>query len=716
MNSPLVSIVICTYNRGDYLAKCLDSLKRQNYPYLEIIAVNGPSNDNTDEILKIHSNVIRINQEKLNGLSAARNLGIKAAHGEIIAFIDDDAIADEKWISSLIEGYTDDTIGGVGGPVFDKTGNWLQFRNGYISKLGNPSFNNESDLNYNDPMGKLFNYIMGTNASFRVDVLYKIGLFDDNIRYYLDETDVCVRVIKSGYKIKQIDNAIVFHEMAEGHNRVSPYDLNWQEIMKSTVYFILKNFPEGRFADGWRPLIPLFKWFIYFLNPYYNGEISESHFLKIYYKLIKGLIEGYKMKPNTEISIKNDNNKNIKKKHVKICLLSQEFSEDCNGGICRYTYDLAHEFAELGNEVHIISRSERNYEYDYRDREIYVHKICPSPIDFLNLSGDLKLTKKTLSYSYAACIKILQLIKSNQIQIIEAPLWDSEGFVFSIIKEIPIVIRIETPLSKVAEIMGWHIDRDLRIADWIEGEAARRADKVIAISNAIGSLIHDHHAINDNKIVLSPLGIRLPIESKSMSLESSEIKVLFVGRLEKRKGLETLFKAIPIVINAVANIKFILIGKDTNSAPNGGSYKQYLIESLDNSYRHNIVFVGFISNERLDSYYNDCHIFVAPSLYESFGLIFLEAMARGKPVVGCDVGGVSEVVMNNVTGILVQPGDEVSLANAIILLQNSELREEMGMRGRKLVKDKFSIREMSKRSLDIYIDVINGHKSQESSE
>lgn len=291
--SIFVSIVICTYNRAKYLERCIESLKKQTHTNFEIIVVNGPSTDETNQVLMKDPEIKLVKQKELNGLSFARNLGIEKSSGEIIAFIDDDAIADENWIKYLVEGYTDESIGGVGGPVFDITGKWYQFKNGYISKAGIPSFIIEQDLNFNDPKGEFFNYIMGTNSSFRKSILYEVELFDEKIKYYIDETDVCVRVIKSGYKIKHIDNAIVFHEMTEGHNRKSPGDLNWHEIIKNVIYFSLKNFGNEFSSYTFRPIKSMFVWYKHATFLYLNKNVSLIQLFKIYLILAKGLMNGY---------------------------------------------------------------------------------------------------------------------------------------------------------------------------------------------------------------------------------------------------------------------------------------------------------------------------------------------------------------------------------------------------------------------------------------
>lgn len=401
------------------------------------------------------------------------------------------------------------------------------------------------------------------------------------------------------------------------------------------------------------------------------------------------------------------NKENIK---LKICFLSQEFSKNCNGGVCRYTYDLSHALAESGNEVHVITRSEKKCEYEYKDGKVFVHKIIPELVNFINIPEDMNVSKKNLSYSYSACLKLLNLIDNFGIQIVEAPLWDSEGFVFSLVKSIPLVIRLETPLFKVAEIQKWQITKDLKLANWMEGETARRADKTIAISRDIGTLIGSHHNISEERIDLCPLGIEVPDKNLLTSgNKESGFNVLFVGRLEKRKGVETLFNALPMVLEKVPDTQFCLVGADTNLAPDGGSYKKYLLKNLDKKFHKNVKFIGYVDDMELKTYYKDCDLFVAPSLFESFGLIFLEAMAWGRPVIGCNIGGIPEIVEDGKDGILVQPDNENTLTDAIIkLLTDKDMRVKMGVCGRKKVEEEFSTKKMAENTYTIYKLILSG--------
>ena len=112
-------------------------------------------------------------------------------------------------------------------------------------------------------------------------------------------------------------------------------------------------------------------------------------------------------------------------------------------------------------------------------------------------------------------------------------------------------------------------------------------------------------------------------------------------------------------------------------------------------------FHGEVSQAELSRLYDSCDLFVAPSLYESFGLIYLEAMAWGKPVIACNSGGVGEVVIHGETGILVPPADSAALAGAILrILSDNDLARRLGDSGRQRYLESFTSSAMAERSSD----------------
>src|SRR5262245_21476698 len=119
-----ISIVVSTINRCAMLRQTLESLRQQRYRDFEVVVVNGPSNDGTVALLEEWRGVIKIADCPVANLAVSRNIGINFAAGDIVGFIDDDAIPDPRWLERIVGAYDHPKIGAVGGFVYDHTG-WL---------------------------------------------------------------------------------------------------------------------------------------------------------------------------------------------------------------------------------------------------------------------------------------------------------------------------------------------------------------------------------------------------------------------------------------------------------------------------------------------------------------------------------------------------------------------------------------------------------------
>ncbi|MDI6704462.1 MAG: glycosyltransferase family 4 protein [bacterium] len=173
--------------------------------------------------------------------------------------------------------------------------------------------------------------------------------------------------------------------------------------------------------------------------------------------------------------------------------------------------------------------------------------------------------------------------------------------------------------------------------------------------------------------------------------KDEKLNILFVGRFDKRKGLDYLLSAFKMVKKEVKDIRLIVVG---------GGYKKYKKRIGD------IVFTG-VQYERLPQYYSTCDIFCSPAIgQESFGIILLEAMALGKPVVATNIPGYNEVVTHNKEGLLVPPKDKEALRDALIkLLRDKDLRIKMGKNGREKAAE-YSWERIGERVLDYYNEII----------
>ncbi|MFC1979533.1 glycosyltransferase family 4 protein, partial [Chloroflexota bacterium] len=180
-----------------------------------------------------------------------------------------------------------------------------------------------------------------------------------------------------------------------------------------------------------------------------------------------------------------------------------------------------------------------------------------------------------------------------------------------------------------------------------------------------------------------------------------KLNILFVGRLEKRKGLNYLLKAYKWVKEEFPESRLIIVGPGTRLR------RKYEKEVRKRGFE-DVIFVGYVSQDDLPRYYKTADIFCAPAIgWESFGIVLLEAMAAGKPVVASNIQGYASVVTHGVEGLLVPPKDEALLAQALISLMKDEtLRQQMGARGR-LKAEEYGWEHVAQRILDYYIRVLS---------
>jgi glycosyltransferase involved in cell wall biosynthesis len=171
--------------------------------------------------------------------------------------------------------------------------------------------------------------------------------------------------------------------------------------------------------------------------------------------------------------------------------------------------------------------------------------------------------------------------------------------------------------------------------------------------------------------------------------------ILFVGRLVYRKGLHVLVKALQ-------RIK----GRDFKLYVVGGGYMEIPARMLAKAYgvEDKVEFLGVVPEDVKIELYRRAKIVVVPSiLNESFGIVALEAMAAGRPVIASRVGGLEDVVVNGETGILVEPGSEEQLAEAIeLLLDDEPYRRRLGANARRVVEERYSWDVVLDRIVDVY--------------
>jgi hypothetical protein len=242
-----VSVVICTVNRCESLRTALASVSEWRSAFAELIVVYAPSTDATEQVIAEYREIIDrlvICPEK--NVALARNLGLQASSQEIVMYLDDDILPVKEWLDAHLEIYASQgtQCGCVAGAVRDKTKPHapLQFAWGINSLLSEskPILSEEKAKKYT-ANSYWFPAVMGANVSYKRDALCKIGGFDNFFEYFLEETDVCLRLIQAGDRVWYTDFT-VDHYPAKSHNREDQKHLTcWYSLAKNTTYFAIKH-------------------------------------------------------------------------------------------------------------------------------------------------------------------------------------------------------------------------------------------------------------------------------------------------------------------------------------------------------------------------------------------------------------------------------------------------------------------------------------------
>jgi glycosyltransferase involved in cell wall biosynthesis len=240
-----------------------------------------------------------------------------------------------------------------------------------------------------------------------------------------------------------------------------------------------------------------------------------------------------------------------------------------------------------------------------------------------------------------------------------------------------------------------------------EKKLMNRSDALIAVSKYTVDELTELYGIDEKKIHVIYNGVDVqkfkPRSNRDelrreFGLEEENKIVLFVGRLYHRKGLELLLRSIPSVLQEFSDVKFVISGK-------GFKQKEESLRNLAKQLdiENHVTFMGYVPDEKLPNLYSASDIFVLPAIYENFPFAILEAQATGLPVISTKVGGIPEFLVDNENGFLIDAGDSAQLTQRVLaLLQDPKLAKEMGMRGRKLIEEKFSWRLITSQVIDLY--------------
>jgi len=246
-----------------------------------------------------------------------------------------------------------------------------------------------------------------------------------------------------------------------------------------------------------------------------------------------------------------------------------------------------------------------------------------------------------------------------------------------------------------------------------ETEIARNADRIVVASKDEQQLLVRYYDAEPSRISVVPCGVNLglfqPIEKndarRQLGLRDDDRILLFVGRIEPLKGVDILLGA-AAQLESESDCFVVVVGGDESTRDGEMEHLRALASQLGIAER--VSFMGAVDHERLPLFYNAADVCVVPSFYESFGLVALEAMACGTPVVASRVGGLSVAVRDSETGYLIPWRCPEPFAERLeLLLGNEELRRRFGQAARQEV-ERFRWSNVADATEGLYAQVIEG--------
>jgi glycosyltransferase involved in cell wall biosynthesis len=390
-------------------------------------------------------------------------------------------------------------------------------------------------------------------------------------------------------------------------------------------------------------------------------------------------------------------------------MLSWEYPPFKVGGLASHVYDLSKMLVKKGYNIHIVTCSFPGApDYEVVDG-VHVHRFdayeIPAP-EFLQWDLNMNILMER---------KAIEIIKKHDIDIIHAHDWlvASAAIGLKHLFRKPLIATIHS--LERGRRNGLFNDGQQMI-DQIENLLIQEAWHNVVCSQYMQSLCHFSFRFPNDKMTIIPNGVRYNDFSVKLSKgdavkhhkKYAQIKeqiVSYIGRLVPEKGVNVLLGAVKPVLEKIPNIKFVIAGEGWHRNELQRIAKELKIEDK-------VLFTGYLPEEDFLAYFNVSDILVVPSTYEPFGIVALEGMATKTPIIVSDVGGLSEIVDHQWTGMKVPADNSQALADSIIeLLTNEILRNRIVSNAIDKLKHVYDWSIIADHTIKVYQNVLEEWKS-----
>ena len=387
---------------------------------------------------------------------------------------------------------------------------------------------------------------------------------------------------------------------------------------------------------------------------------------------------------------------------MKILMLTWEYPPRIIGGIAKVVYDLSKRLIKDGHEVTVVTYKEGEVPYYENDKGVEVYRVdnyIINPNNFIDWIMQLNFNL------VAKASEIMN--KNGKFDVIHAHDWlvANAAKTLQLSYNIPIVATIHATESGRN---GGIRDEQQRYINDTEWMLTYEASEVIVNSNYMKNELQRLFGLPFEKINVIPNGINLNIyngiernyEFRRKYARDNEKIIMCAGRLVYEKGFQYLIDAAPKILNGYNDAKFIIAGK-------GGMLNELKAKANYLGISDKVYFTGQLTPKELYTMYRCADIAVFPSTYEPFGLVAIEGMYAGTPIVVSDIGGLNEIVEHGVTGMKSYAGNPNSIADSILtLLFDYQLAYNIAKNGKAKVKETYNWTKIAQDTHFIYQEAI----------
>lgn len=386
---------------------------------------------------------------------------------------------------------------------------------------------------------------------------------------------------------------------------------------------------------------------------------------------------------------------------MRVLILSWEFPPRMVGGLGRHVSELSKHLSTYGVEPHILTPRVVGSPLFENIDGAYIYRIG-NPIN----NGHFK--SWAFSFNGDLIREALRLdCLSGGFKVIHVHDWlvAYAGRSLAKILKIPLVSTIHA--TEFGRNLGLHNRMQKEIHE-IEHNLVLDSDRVICCSGYMQEEIETLFNIHYEKIIVIPNGAssgnsedKIIYRTPGLTGIDEDDRILFfIGRLVPEKGVVTLIKALGRIADVFPEVKLVIGGKGPQEDELKGLVREI---GLDNR----VFFTGFVSDQMRDELYHWAEVAVFPSTYEPFGIVALEAMVAGTPVIVSDVGGLGEIVEDGVNGLKIPPFDDQALATALTrLLTDSSLAAAIRNNAYQALEDRYSWDRIAAQTCDVYQAVL----------